>query len=210
MVPRRIDLYRLELRPTQTGLIDVALASARIDGNGHQRPADIHGLNVSRMCPATDHEKMVKDGHWRSAKSAGTGTLDLIRSADETLWIRLLIRRLWVRVPPPEPGQRPYSVLAPIARTALVPRDVSSSKGIGGGAHRDALGASASHPPAASRRAPPEASGPPRSRSAVRRRHDSPGSPRTLRSGRLARGREYQDVEQLGAGSGAEVVQTLP
>jgi hypothetical protein len=42
------------------------------------------------------------------------------------------------------------------------------------------------NPPAASRPAPPGASGPPRSRSAARRRLDSRGSPRTRRSGRPA------------------------
>jgi hypothetical protein len=44
----------------------------------------------------------------------------------------------------------------------------------------------------------PVASDPPRSRSGARRRRDSPGSPRTHRSGRLARVGEHEDVEQLG------------
>jgi hypothetical protein len=42
---------------------------------------------------------------------------------------------------------------------------------------------------------PPGALGPPRSRSAVRRRRDSPGSFRTLGSGRPARSRAAEDVE---------------
>ena len=51
---------------------------------------------------------------------------------------------------------------------------------------------------------PLEVSGPPRSRSAARRRRGSVGSTRTRRSGRPARSREHQDVEQLGAGSGTK------
>jgi hypothetical protein len=53
------------------------------------------------------------------------------------------------------------------------------------------------------------ASGPPRSRSAARRRCGSLGSPRTRRSCRLARSREHQDVEKFGAGSGTDGVEAF-
>jgi hypothetical protein len=57
--------------------------------------------------------------------------------------------------------------------------------------------------------APPAASDPPRSRLGARRRYASSDSPRTRRSGRRARSREHQDVEQLGAGSRTEGVEAL-
>ena len=53
------------------------------------------------MCPATDREKVHEDGHWRSRKSLVRGTFEPIRDAPQSACITLLIRRLWVRVPPP-------------------------------------------------------------------------------------------------------------
>jgi hypothetical protein len=65
----------------------------------------------------------------------------------------------------------------------------ASTSGSGRGPHRDALAAIGSRPPATSRPAPPEAPGPPRSRSTARRMPGSAGSARTLLSGRPARSR---------------------
>ena len=58
--------------------------------------------NVSRMCPATDRKGVRTAGQRRSAKLLVKGTFPPIRHAPEDGSIRLLIRRLWVRVPPPE------------------------------------------------------------------------------------------------------------
>jgi len=76
---------------------------------------------VSRMCPATDRKKVQEDGHCRSAKSRVKRTFGPTRHAPQAARIRLLIRRLWVRVPPPERGQRPFSASAAIVCTAPVP-----------------------------------------------------------------------------------------
>ena len=59
-------------------------------------------MDVSRMCPAMDRKKLHNDGQRRSEKLLVTGTFGLIRQALETVRVRLLIRRLWVQVPPPE------------------------------------------------------------------------------------------------------------
>ena len=59
-------------------------------------------VGVSRMCPATDRKKVRTVGQCRSANCWSKGTLPLIPDPLETGRIRLLIRRLWVRVPPPE------------------------------------------------------------------------------------------------------------
>jgi hypothetical protein len=45
---------------------------------------------------------MLEGGHYWSANVLVEGPLSLIRLVPECAWIRLLIRRLWVRVPPPE------------------------------------------------------------------------------------------------------------
>jgi hypothetical protein len=58
--------------------------------------------DVSRMCPATDRENMQTDGQCRSPIPLVTGAFRLISPASESGQIGLLIRRLWVRVPPPE------------------------------------------------------------------------------------------------------------
>src|SRR6266487_245406 len=44
-----------------------------------------HGMNVSRMCPATDRKKLLNDGQCRSAKLLVTGTFGLIRRVPETV-----------------------------------------------------------------------------------------------------------------------------
>jgi hypothetical protein len=64
-------------------------------------------VDVSRMCPATDREKVKNVDHYRSSTPLVTGPFGLVRAACGTSRIRLLIRRLWVRVPPPEPIERP-------------------------------------------------------------------------------------------------------
>jgi len=74
-------------------------------------------MNVSRMCPATDRKKLLNDGQCRSAKLLVTGTFGLIRRVPETVRVGLLIRRLWVRVPPPElPFQQVMRVRQSAAR----------------------------------------------------------------------------------------------
>jgi hypothetical protein len=60
--------------------------------------------NVSRMCPATDRKRLHDVGQCRSAKLLVKATFNPIPHAPKTDRIRLLIRRLWVRVPPPEHG----------------------------------------------------------------------------------------------------------
>jgi len=57
---------------------------------------------VSRMCPATDRKKLQADGECWSAKLLVKGTFCPVRHAHATGCIRLLIRRLRVRVSPPE------------------------------------------------------------------------------------------------------------
>jgi hypothetical protein len=57
---------------------------------------------VSRMCPATDRKTVQKGGHLRSVRLLVRRTFWRIRYASATGLIRLLIRRLWVQVPPPE------------------------------------------------------------------------------------------------------------
>ena len=46
---------------------------------------------------------MLDGGHYWSANVLVKGSPSLIRHVPECACIRLLIRRLWVRVPPPEP-----------------------------------------------------------------------------------------------------------
>ena len=56
---------------------------------------------MSRMCPATDSEKVQIGGHCRPAKVLVNGPFSApFALPSELAEFRLLIRRLWVRVPP--------------------------------------------------------------------------------------------------------------
>ena len=72
-------------------------------GNDQRAAAEPRRSDVSRMCPATDCKKMLKGGHCWSANVLVQSSPRPIRHAPESACIRLLIRRFWVRVPPPEP-----------------------------------------------------------------------------------------------------------